>query len=278
LAALATRLWAPGVRVVWGVRVAALVPGGYDRFSRATYRLTGVVARLANLIVCNSQASLEQHLRLGYPRNKMVIVDNGVDTQRFQPNPHGASSVRREWGIGAAERLVGMVARIDAQKDHDTFLRAAALAIAQRSDLRVAVVGGGPAGQLERLTRLADELGIGERVVWAGWRDDLPAVYGALDVHCLSSQAESFPNSVAEAMACATPCVATDVGEVARIVDTCGIVVSPGQAGRMAEALLQLVGRLEAGEGLGEAARRRIVELFGLDRMVVETERVLLGP
>jgi glycosyltransferase involved in cell wall biosynthesis len=67
------------------------------------------------------------------------------------------------------------------------------------------------------------------------------------------------------------------VGEAARIVGAYGIVVPPGEAGRMAEALLELVGRLEAGEALGEAARRRIVELFALDRMVTETERVLMG-
>jgi glycosyltransferase involved in cell wall biosynthesis len=111
-------------------------------------------------------------------------------------------------------------------------------------------------------------------VIWTGSQRDVVGVYNALDVCCLSSAfGEGFSNVLGEAMACGIPCVATDVGDAGRIIDTCGVVVHPGDPRRLAEALRRVL--TAAGPHQKRACRERVEREFSLDRMVKETERLL---
>jgi glycosyltransferase involved in cell wall biosynthesis len=116
---------------------------------------------------------------------------------------------------------------------------------------------------------------VADRIIWAGFRRDLPAVYSALDVATLSSAyGEGFPNAVAEAMACGVPCVATDVGDTARILSDLGHVVPPKNPEALAGGWLEALG-LEDNRRLQSRRRRRIEDEYGLDRMIVRTEQAL---
>jgi len=102
----------------------------------------------------------------------------------------------------------------------------------------------------------------------------MPAAYNALDVCCLSSAfGEGFPNVLGEAMACGVPCVATDVGDAARIIDTCGIIVPSRNPGLLATGVVQALAAVDT-ERM-QACRHRIEAEFSVVRMVDQTERLL---
>ncbi|MCH8077882.1 MAG: glycosyltransferase, partial [SAR324 cluster bacterium] len=139
---------------------------------------------------------------------------------------------------------------------------------------RVGGVGGGPEDYRAGLLKMSDALGLSDALHWAGPRGDLPAVHNALDVFTLSSSfGEGFPNALGEAMACGTPCVATDVGDAARIAGKEGRVVEPGNPEALAGAWLEIA-RMDAGQRreAGRRAVERIQEHFTLARMIEETE------
>jgi glycosyltransferase involved in cell wall biosynthesis len=158
--------------------------------------------------------------------------------------------------------------------DHPTFLRAAAFVAAADNNARFVCVGDGPARYATKLHALADGLNLGDRLVWAGPRIDMPAVYNAFDLLALSSSTESFPNAIAEAMATEATCVASVVGDAKDIIDDTGDLVPPGDPESLAAAMTRrLSGRPQ--EADRERMRARIVARFSVARMVAETETAL---
>ncbi len=277
LVALALAPWLPGCRVVWGVRASNMDLLRYDRLSRVAFRLAARLSRLPRLVIANSWAGREHHLAAGYPPTRTVVVPNGIDTERFRPHPAAGTRRRAAWGLGPEVPLVGLVGRLDPMKDHDRFLAAAARAVLSRPELRFVCVGGGPAAELARLQGLARSLGLGERVLWTGPEQDMPAVYNALDLAVSTSAfGEGFPNVVAEAMACAVPVVVTAVGDAARLLDDSLRVARPRDPDDMARRWLAVL-ELEPAQRarLGARDRRRVVERFSLERMVERTAALL---
>lgn len=265
-----------GVRLVWGIR-SAQVEQGYNRLNRVALQVTVLLARIPDLIIVNSETGYAYHVERGYPTHKMVVIPNGIDTDRYQPDADGARRVREELGVGAEDRLVGLVARPDPVKDHVTFLRAAAL-VAERDQSVRFVCAGVDRGSLQALLGLDLLEKLEGRLHWLGHRDDAPAIYSALDVNCLSSISEGFPNVVAEAMACGTACVGTDVGDAARIVEGIGIVVPRQSPAALADGICALLGEVATpGNALGARARARIVERYSVPLLAQRTIAALQG-
>ena len=175
--------------------------------------------------------------------------------------------MRQRWGAGKGEVVAGLVGRVDAMKDHATFL--AAILACRVPGLRAVCIGGGDPGAVESLRRTVEQQGLAGTVTVTGPVDDMPAAYNGLDLLVSSSLGEGFSNVIAEAMSCGVPCVVTDVGDSAMIVGSFGEVVPPRQPDVMARAIERLVSRL--GAPLSLACRARIVNDFGLDRMVQRT-------
>ncbi len=268
----------PATKLVMGVRASGLEPGGLGRAGRALLWLEARLSSRADAIIANSRAGRSHCLGQGFPARRTVVVPNGIDTDRCRPDKTLGAPLRAEWGVGEGDPLMGLVARLDPLKDHPTFFEAAARLAQIRPDVRFVCVGGGPEGYARSLREKAQSLGLGLRLVWAGERGDMPAVYNALDLLCLSSVAEGFPNVLAEAMACGTPCVTTDAGDAADVVGPTGIVVAPGDGAGLAAGLERMLVRLEReDQALREACRERVRTQFGTGSMVAATEALLLG-
>jgi glycosyltransferase involved in cell wall biosynthesis len=164
------------------------------------------------------------------------------------------------------------VARLDPVKDHQGFLRAASFVHDRRPDVRFVCIGDGAVAYKAGLKRLSLELGIDDCVLWTGSNLRISAVMNALDVLCSSSIGEGFPNVVGEAMACGRPCAVTDVGDSARLVADCGIVVPPRSPEALSNALLSLLAlEPERRRLMGTRARTRVEEHFSVHRLVTET-------
>ena len=272
LSLLAGRLSARG-RVVWGVQGRNFVRRGQDRVARAGAWLHRTLSWAPALVLANSHQVRDDALAAGFPPQRVRVIANGVDIQRFQRDPPGRSRVRAEWGLGGDTPLIGIVARLSRAKNHELFLRAAASLAHRRDDVMFVCVGDGDPRISHRLRRLGDELGLGDRVYWAGARQDMPAVYSALDIGTLVSRAEGCPHAVCEAMACGVPCVVSDVGDTARVVGDAGVVLAPApDPEAVAHGWERTLAHRESLTGL---ARARIEERYSRDRMVLETELAL---
>lgn len=264
--------WLAGNRfVVWNLRQSSLDPRLIRRRTLLAARACARLSRwLPEHIVCGSQAAHRAHAGIGYAEDKMVVIPNGVDLAEFRPDADARSSVRRELAVPDDAPLVGMVARWDPQKDHHNFIQAAERLHRVIPQAHFLLCGDGISLENGRLKEWIDAAGIRDRAHLLGRRVDVPRLMASMDIASLSSlYGEGFPNVVAEAMACAAPCVVTDVGDSALIVGDTGRVVpssDPQALARAWEALLRLERAARA--ELGEAARRRVEELYSLPMMV----------
>jgi len=266
----------PGIRIVWCVRASNVDLSRYDWLSRLAYSLECRLARFAGCIIANSCAGKRYAVANGFPEGKIVVIPNGIDTTYFRFDSKGRQQVRSEWALGEDEMLVGLVARLDHMKDHPTFLEAASRIARERHDVRFVCVGEGAADYAEVIKKHAVALGLSGRLIWAGARDNMPAVFSALDIATSSSSGEGFSNTIAEAMACGVPCVVTDVGDSAFIVGDAGTVVAPGDGSAFAAAIQHLINLPpEERRALGDVGRARIVSEFSLDKLVQRTEQAL---
>jgi glycosyltransferase involved in cell wall biosynthesis len=264
----------PATRLVFGSRATKVE--GLGQAGRLLLGLEARLAHRADLVIANSKAGQAFCLRRSFPAKRVRVVDNGIDTMRFCPDWGLGAALRAHWGVEPGERLVGLAARLDPLKDHATFLEAAARLAARQPELRFVCVGGGPAAYAQSLRERATGLGLAKRLIWAGEHAEMPAVYNALDVACLSSVSEGLPNVLCEAMSCGVPCVTTDVGDAARVVEGVGLVVPPRDPAALADGLAAMLERLERdGPRLAVLCRERVEQEFSLARMVEATEALL---
>jgi glycosyltransferase involved in cell wall biosynthesis len=265
----------PTVRLVWGIGASYMDLSQYSWVARVSYRAARALANRADLIIVNSSAGAAYHRRRGYPAERLRVVRNGIDTEYFRPDPIGRERLRAEWNVPSKAPLVGLVARLDPMKDHRTFLEAAARLAQRLPDVRFVCVGGGPPAYERELRQLSSALGLASRLCWAGTRADMPAVYSALDVSTLTSTGEGAPNVVAEAMACGTPCVVTDVGDSAEIVGGLGEVVPVRTPDAVASAWERVLA--DSLRRRSSVQRARVVTEFSVDQFVSRTEQCLWG-
>lgn len=266
--------------VVWGLRASTLNRECTPVTTRIAARLCASLSRsIPRRIVSCSQVAAKQHIDLGYAAERLVIVPNGYDLNALAPDRAARERVRGELGVEDGVVLLGMVARWDAQKDHATLLAALARVAASGSERwRLLLAGPDMTVANAALGHMVDANGLRAKVLFAGQRDDVPALMNALDVHVLSSAfGEAFPNVVAEAMACGTPCVATDVGDAGLIIGNTGWIVPHSHPAALAGAIAAALAEMTEPERWAArkvACRERVVKNYGLEQMITSYRQV----
>ena len=220
-----------------------------------------------HLHLVSRQAHLHA-LGLGVAATSLHHIGNGVDVEEFAPRTMSAHPLRERLGIARNAPLVGFVGRLSWEKAPDVLLRAAALLSARHPDARFVFVGDGPMEKELRL--LATQLGLTDRVFFAGLQQDVASIYAQLDVLTCPSHQEAMPLVVLEAMASGIAVVATQVGSVADLVQhsLTGWLVPPDDPRQLADRLATLLADPPLREQMGAAARLAAVERFSLaDRL-----------
>jgi len=262
-------------RMVWGIRASNVDLKKHDWFARLNFRLQMFLSGVPDLVIFNSIAGREYHFARGFAQRRTVVIHPGIDTEQFKPDRQLGKTLRREWGVKDATVLIGLVARLDPMKGYPIFLQAASRLARRNADCHFVIVGNG-APEYRVLSHPVEEDDLSHRITLVGSRADMPAVYNALDIACLSSLAgEGLPNAIAEAMACGVPCVVTDVGDSALLVGDTGLVVPPNDPQALANGLAKCVTMLQNGEL--RDPRRRIQESFSLTKLANQTEAALLA-
>ena len=210
----------------------------------------------------------------GFPADKVFVIPNGVDTDRFAPVPD-AANVRAEIGVGPADPVVSIVAALRPEKNHELFLEVARHVLRQFVDAKFLIIGDGP--RREPLEQHAAALGITRSVRFLGTRSDVPRLLSTSDVFVLTSQNEANPVSILEAMSVGKPIVATDVGSIHEVVaeGRTGFLVPPGDAAALANRVIELLEDPLHAQQLGIAARAVVVAGWSVDAMVRRYERLM---
>jgi glycosyltransferase involved in cell wall biosynthesis len=235
-------------------------------------RLETRLAASADALVAVSESVKQDLVGLGIARaEKIRVVPLGLDLAHLAAElPRGA--LRREARVPEAAPLVGMVGRLVPIKDVPTFLRAARLVRAQRADARFALVGDGE--ERAGLEALGRELGLDDAVTFFGWRRDLAAVYGDLDVVVNASRNEGTPVALIEALAAGRPVVATRVGGTPDLLGAGerGLLVPPGDPEALARAVLETLDQSEAARRRASAGREHVLARHSADRLVRDVD------
>ncbi len=218
-------------RVVWNLRCSNIDLSNYHRTTRWIVTLLVLLSPLPWGVAANSRAGKRAHEALGYRPRRWIYLPNGLDPNEWRHCPRSRSEVRAELGLSETAEVVGMVARLDLQKDHATFLSAAELLMARHPETRFLLIG-----------RDTETVPPREWLLAMGERNDVPRLMSALDIAVLcSAYGEGSPNAIMEAMAAELPCVVTDVGDAPRLIGGSGIVVPSGDPQALAEAISVLI-------------------------------------
>lgn len=198
-------------------------------------RMIRGAARAAGCCIAVSAALAQEMLRIGFPRERLAVVRNGVDLNLFTPEPRQAARARLGFS-GITALSVGNLVEL---KGHHLAIEA----MASVPDGRLVIIGAGP--EEGRLRALAQRLGMAERVAFTGVlpQERLPAYYSAADFLILGSSREGWPNVLLEAMACGTPVVATRVWGMPEVVGApaAGVLVGERSAAALRSGIAQLL-------------------------------------
>lgn len=258
--------------VIWGIHNSNLDRDKTAMTTRLTARACAMLSgNIPQKIISCAEESSRIHIALGYKKQKMVVVANGYDVSEFSPKSESRIELRERWKIAENTTLFGMVGRWDPQKDHANLIGALGQLKANTvSPWHCVLIGSNLSEDNQILMTLLDRHGVKDRVTLLGVRNDIPAVMNALDLHILSSAGEAFPNVVAEAMACGTPCIVTAVGDAGIIVGETGWIVPPGDSVQLGNAMSDAMKEMLNSTQWKQrqiAARSRIQENFNLQIM-----------
>ena len=264
--------------VVWGVRTTDLSEGR----SKFTYVIRKICALLSSFIpreiVCAAYAAMKSHVLVGYDLTKMTFVSNGFDFNRFIFSAQERTRLREKWGILQSEILIGSVGRFNLAKDPENFINAARIIAKLNPEVKFMLVGRGQSMENQDLVELIADTDLADRFILLGERADIAACMSAMDIFCLHSRTEGFPNVLGEAMAIGLPCVATDVGDAALMLAETGIIVRKENSQALANGILHLL-RLSMQERkyMGEAAKKRVTTEYSMSRACEKFEKIYAG-
>lgn len=227
-----------------------------------------VIGPEARTIVCPSDRVARSIEEEGVPSAKMKVIENGVRLAAALPR----SEARAELGLPQDDWVIGITANLRPEKAHEVLLRAFARVNGTSRPAWLCVVGDGP--RRDELRGLASELGIGERVLWAGDRRDARRLASAFDTAVICSSWEGLPLAALEALASGVPLVATRVGALPDVVEGGGgVLVDVGDDAALARELATLMNDPATAREMGRRGIRRVDERYRHERMVAEFEQ-----
>ncbi len=253
--------------LIWHVRVSSPEKAFYDRF----------LLNLSTKVIAVSRAAQQRFQGLPAAMDKCVVVYNGVDLSEFHQQ-HKDQRLKKEFEIENENLLVGVVGQLIPSKGQDVFIKAAAEVSKLVPDVKFLIVGNRGITFRKKLEDLSRELGMMKKIVFTGFREDMPRVMSNMDIVVLPSTThqEGFSRVILEAMASSKPVVATAIGGNPEAVEdgTTGLLVPPGDPYQLAKALLELLKDAKKRKQMGEAGRARAEALYSIENTVISIEKI----
>lgn len=265
--------------VCWNIRHSELEQGKSKRSTIWVAKTCALLSKwVPRKIVCCAEKAKQVHVMYGYDTSKLVVIGNGYNLYHLKPDQAARNRVRSELSLAENDLLLGMVGRFNVQKNHQGLLRSLALLKVKGMAFKCALIGTDMNAHNPELVAWIEELDLQNEILLLDQRSDIPAVMNALDIHLLASTTEGFPNVLAEAMACGTPCVTTDVGDAALIVGDTGWIVPVKNETEFAEklsvAMIEFNNQPLKWKERSETVVARVHRYFSLDKMIQSYHKV----
>lgn len=263
-------------RIIWGVRTTDVGLGG----AKTTLLIRSICAFLSkyipDVIVCAAYASRDFHIKVGYKASKMQVIENGFNLDKFFFDSKVRKKVREQLGVTEGSLLVGSVGRFNEIKNQELFVETASLIVSAVPNAVFLMVGRDNDWDNTQLVDWIDRKALRDKFILVGEQSCIPQYFGAMDVFCLHSKTEGFPNVLGEAMAMGLPCISTDVGDANKLLSD--EYLCPSSAQSVAQKIVGVLNLdREVLISIGQKNRKRIVEDYSMDRVLLKHLCLYLG-
>jgi glycosyltransferase involved in cell wall biosynthesis len=226
--------------IVWGVHSIA-IPQGKRSITYWIVRLCALLSYfIPNRIICCAESAKLAHTKLKYSKHKLIVIPNGYNFLDFYFDINSRNRIRSEFKLNESDILIGVVGRFDPLKDFHNFVFAASLLSSKISNVKFLMVGRGNEWSNTTLSDWIISYGLVNHFYLLGQQYDPASFLSAMDIFCLSSASEAFPNVVVEAMAVGLPCVVTRAGDAAIILNDEDFIVPIKDSQYLAKILLKM--------------------------------------
>jgi glycosyltransferase involved in cell wall biosynthesis len=268
----------PKPKLVWRIATSYLDYSKYDFSAKLLSWVERALSRTVPLVVSNSYAGRKYALETGFKSPSIEVIPNGISISNPRLTPVLIKDVRKQWGVPAGSKLVGIVGRIDPIKGYEIFIHAAKKINEQSQSTYFLCVGDGPSDYLASLKAMVQEYNLESRFIWLSASKDVHKIISCLDVLACPSLGEGFPNVVAEGLLCGVLTVASDVGDVAKIIPRDDFVVKNLTGEHLAIAINKALDTIGL-ENLEYCllCQKLMVKHYSVDRYVDQTEKLLMS-
>ena len=262
-------------KVIWSIHAGNLDNEALKFTTQLIIKAGALVSSIIpDNIVYVSKSSVSLHKLKGFKCKENTIIPNGVDLDKFRPDELARINIRKQLKISEDTHLIGIAARYDPMKDHRNFILAASKLSKLKPSVEYIMCGTNITKGNQELNDYIAELGLSGKVHLLGYRNDMNKIYAALDIIAVTSRTEAFPMVICESMACGTPCVVTDTGELSYIVGTTGLTVEKENSNALVHAFLEILNKNKTEKiKLSSSCRERISSLFSLQSTVSAYEK-----
>jgi len=261
-------------KLIWGFRASNMDLKRYGKVPQILFWLQKKFSSRVDKIITNSNASIEFHKSRGFFMDRAIVIYNGIDTNRFKRDKQKRKEFREKYNLSKNDIAIGIVARIDYMKGYTIFAKSAKELLEKYDNLKFFSIGDGDINIKKECEKILGEFN-NTKFIWLGNQKKVEEFYSGFDISSSSSSfGEGFSNSIAEAMSCEIPCIATDVGDSKVIIGECGVAVKPNSVEDFSKGIEKLI-KKDLKE-LGICSRERIIKNFSIEKMVKKTEKEII--
>jgi len=253
--------------IIWGIRTTELKKGSY---------LTATIRKISawlsywipDYIVVVAESSKKKHMALGYSASKMLVIPNGFNIQNFHATPKLVLEFRQSVSIKKSDLVIGCVGRLSQEKGQDVFIRSAGLVLARFPNCKFVMVGSGLESLNRELVSLIQQNARLDRFVLLGERSDVSLCLSGMDVFCLPSRSEGFPNVLGEAMFAGLPCISSDAGDASVLGGADVPIAMVGDHSDLANKLIAMVEKSDEQRAkIGQRLKQRIINEYSIEKI-----------
>jgi len=253
--------------IIWSIRRSSL------KFneSLSTFIIMKIGALLSSvipkIIICVAESGMHNHEKYGYERNKMMVIPNGFELEKYRQDTCKRERIRKDLDIDDDQIVIGCVGRFHQSKSYDSLIASANEVIRSFKNVRYMLVGRDLNPQNAILMNWINQIGYADRFLLVGETHNVANYMSAMDIFCLPSNTEGFPNVLGEAMASELPCVVSDVGDVRKITGDLAILVE-SNSGKLSEGLCDMLSKdKEERRKIGLMGRKKIEKEYPIKKI-----------